>query len=318
MRRILRDVERRAVADHVGLAYERWAPVGPGGKLLEGEAAEWLTRLAATPVSTDYRAHYQRWAASFDADGSRTAEVTLASRLLIGHGNPAGSDVGLTLHHTWGVPIVPGSAVKGLLSHYLHACYAMDTPGPHPMDPALDETVRQRAAFQRPLWEHRKVVHGPGDVQRAIFGAPSAADDKQFAAQGAGETAGEVIFHDALYVPVGSERPFAVDVLTPHQRRYYSAKLGDVPPLPSDYDRPNPVTFLSVRPGTRFLVALSGPAEWTDFTLRFILESLSEWGVGAKTAAGYAISDRKESRSRPNPSSRLHPYHLFSPRFATG
>ncbi len=73
----------------------------------------------------------------------------------------------------------------------------------------------------------------------------------------AGASAGAVVFHDALYVPrsCADDRPFAADVLTVHQKAYYDSEGAT---SPNDYDSPNPVAFLTVRPGARLLFALSG------------------------------------------------------------
>ena len=40
------------------------------------------------------------------------------TRLIIGLGGESPLETGLTLHHTFGVPIIPGSAIKGLAAHY--------------------------------------------------------------------------------------------------------------------------------------------------------------------------------------------------------
>ena len=33
--------------------------------------------------------------------------------------------MGLTVHHTWGVPVIPGASLKGLCAHYTAATYGM-------------------------------------------------------------------------------------------------------------------------------------------------------------------------------------------------
>jgi CRISPR-associated protein Cmr6 len=96
------------------------------------------------------------------------------------------------------------------------------------------------------------------------FGAPAAEQDEQMREQGfaAGAWAGHVVFYDALYVTGSAQknRPFARDVLTGHQKACYSDGLecaarnqhrrGPGPRVawPSNYDSPNPVTFLTVHP----------------------------------------------------------------------
>ncbi|KYG01465.1 hypothetical protein BE21_06040 [Sorangium cellulosum] len=287
MRGILKDLLGDALPDHLGLAHDRWAPLEPRtGKIPDRRRGAFLQKLAQWRAPSDYTSAYERWCDALRADGSATATVTLASRLLVGHGNPAPTDVGLTVHHTWSVPLIPGSALKGLLNHFIDVVYGPDELGTHPMAPSLDGEPRERARFRGVTWDEKRraPLYGPGEVHRALFGAPATMTDAEF--QGAGATIGGVVFHDALFVPGSAgDQPFAEDVLTVHQKAYYDdhgRRIG-----PSDYDDPNPVSFLTVKPGTQFLVALSGQPEWTAFALRELLDALAEWGIGGKTAAGY-------------------------------
>jgi len=121
----------------------------------------------------------------------------------------------------------------------------------------------------------------------------------------AGASGGLVTFHDALYVPrIGEseDRPFAADVLTVHQRSYYDSSGKSAP---NDYDPPNPVAFLTVRPGARLLFALSGPADWTELAEKLLHDALEQWGVGGKTSAGYGRAG--EASARPAASATTRP-----------
>ncbi len=290
---ILRLAEDRLYPDHLGLAYTVWAPVDTDpaskdrGKVGDTRRQQWLTALCAKGISGDYPAAYARWRDTFGGDGqSVAATFALNSRLLVGHGNESPTEVGITVHHTWGVPVIPGSALKGLLNHYVDAVYGPDRghADHHPLDPGHPQP--ERAPYQGVTWQDRRILHGPGPVHRALFGAPPAMSDPTHQDRGAGEMRGLVTFHDALYVPDNADRdrPFAADVLTVHQRTYYNDG-GQA--WPNDYDSPNPVSFLSVKPGARFLLALSGPLQWTLLALDLLKLALEQWGVGGKTAAGY-------------------------------
>jgi CRISPR/Cas system CMR subunit Cmr6 (Cas7 group RAMP superfamily) len=68
----------------------------------------------------------QAWQARLDAAAWGAAasapshlDVTLASRLALGFGNVHPLQNGLTLHHTLGVPVIPGTTLKGLLRAWL-------------------------------------------------------------------------------------------------------------------------------------------------------------------------------------------------------
>jgi CRISPR-associated protein Cmr6 len=269
---------------HFGLAYDAWAPVEPSGEYAGKVPAErgqdksfranWLSALENLSVDPDYREAYGLWSNSLQAAGAHWKETEITSRLLVGHGNSSATEVGLTVHHTWGVPIIPGSALKGLCAHYTAATYGA----------GQDKTPTE---LRGPTWakDRRRIVAPPGEYYRALFGAPDVDNDA---------SGGFVTFHDALYVPgtpTGSHanKPFAVDVLTVHQRSYYGQVEGVQrgQRWPNDYDSPNPVGFISVKPGTKFLLALSGEGDWACPALGLLSEAIDEWGIGGKTSAGY-------------------------------
>lgn len=293
MRQALHNV---GLPDHVALAYDAWAPVEVNdGKVRsqkhKDEAVSprdaWFKALESIQVHADYEHTFRRWKQSFSSPGDRLAYFTLDSRLLIGHGNASATDVGLTVHHTWGVPVIPGSALKGLVAHYVDAIYGPTDAKKKPWEQEGDERIR--ADFQGVTWKGRRIERGPGTVYRKLFGAPDALEDATMRENGfeAGVVAGLVICHDALYVPGSLDnKPFAADVLTVHQKGYYDS-LGRS--APNDYDSPNPVAFLTVRPKCRFLLALSGPSEWTELAAQLLAHALESWGVGSKTSAGYGI-----------------------------
>jgi CRISPR-associated protein Cmr6 len=274
--------------DHMALAYDAWGPVGNDGKVPDGERAAWLSRVSTIGVAPDYVRSFRRWKTSFAAAGDRLAELTLSSRLLIGHGSSSATGLGLTVHHTWGVPMIPGSALKGLVGHYVDATYGPTDPDRRPWEQQGDE--RTRSEYQGVTWSQRRIERGPGAIYRGLFGAPDAREDDAMRKHSlaAGASAGLVTFHDAVYVPgsIANDRPFAADVLTVHQKSYYDS-LGRTEP--NDYDSPNPVAFMTVRPKCQLLLALSGPNEWTELASHLLKDALETWGIGGKTSAGYGF-----------------------------
>jgi len=178
-------------------------------------------------------------------------------RRIIGRGGENVLETGLTLNHTYGTPMIPGPALKGLAAHYCHKAWG-----------GADE----RFKFG-------------GECHRSIFGTT--------------EYSGHLIFHDAWITPdslIGSLQP---DVMTPQHGDYYSDEKGLTPP--TDFDDPNPVTFLSVV-GT-FLIAVScdipGPIgdEWAERVFELLSDALREWGIGGKTNADYGrliLENQKE------------------------
>lgn len=285
-------IDRNMVHENLDVAYDAWAPVEPGdGKVSTKEDRqkknprdEWLKKLAEIKIDDDYKNFFKTWKQSLDDVYTLTATFTLESRLLLGHGEPSAAEVGLKVHHTWGVPVIPGSALKGLLHHYLTITYDDDHN------------------FKGVTWDGSRITKGPGKAIHALFGGPEATGD--------GPTdkaaAGFVTFHDALYKPGSApeNQPYAADVLTVHQKSYNDSK-GDKPP--NDYDSPTPIGFLTVRPKVQFLVALSGPEKFVELAFQKLDDALKEWGIGGKTSAGYGrmngnvkkmIEKRREEEKR--------------------
>ena len=302
MRAKVRDRVGLKTGDHVGLAYTTLAPVDQGGKVPDDAKDPWLAELAAIAIVPDYRAHVDAWITSFARTSTRMFTLTLDARLLIGHGNASGTDVGLIVHHTWGVPIVPGSALKGTLAHHVAATYGSD-PSVTTPDPARDP-------WRGVGWAGTAVARGPGELYRALFGAPEADDDRATGAPGA--VRGCVVFHDALYLGIASPvreviapapestRPFAADTLTVHQKHYYGDRGKSEP---CDHDDPNPVGFLTVRPEAQFVVVLEGPPDWTALAGELLRESLAQRGVGGKTTNAYGRATLTDARAPAPPPS---------------
>lgn len=308
MRASIRNRVGRDGGDHVGLAYTTLAPVAEGGKVPDEDKDKikikesWLANLADIEIAADYRAHVDAWIASFARTFARMFTLTLDSRVLIGHGNASGTGVGLTVHHTWGAPIVPGSALKGTLAHHVATTYGSDPSATTP-DPAHD-------SWRGVGWDGTAIVRGPGELYRALFGAPDADDDRATRAPGA--TRGYVVFHDALYLGLDapirdvispareSTRPFAADTLAVHQKRYYDSR-GETEP--SDHDDPNPVGFLTVRPKAQFVVVLEGPPAWTALAGQLLRDSLAQRGLGGKTTNAYGRATLTDGRAPTPPPS---------------
>ncbi|MBY0552127.1 MAG: type III-B CRISPR module RAMP protein Cmr6 [Candidatus Obscuribacterales bacterium] len=287
---------RDEIASHAQLAYATLAPIETDGKVPDTKRTQWLSSIAGkVTVDNDYQASYGRWKSSFDEkSGDRCFELELSTRLLLGQGNVSGTDVGLTMHHTWGVPVIPGSALKGLVAHYVDAVYGPTNTELHPSE----QPETERLPWQGVTWRGGNIVRGPGNFFRKIFGAPDAEETSNEIEYGFSNEAckGEIVFHDALFVPrIGMTTPYVIDVLTVHQKTYYD---NEGKSWPNDYDDPNPVSFLTVAPGARFTFALSGrDQELVSVTETLLKSALEEWGIGAKTSSGYGRLSRTSSHS---------------------
>jgi CRISPR/Cas system CMR subunit Cmr6 (Cas7 group RAMP superfamily) len=182
-------------------------------------------------------------------------------RLAVGHGNKANAyETGLALHGTYGWPVIPGSALKGLSAAW-----------------AASESSGADAG------DLLRVLGGPRPRTPLSRGGPASSGS---VSPGPGARQGTVRFLDAI--PDGEPVTVLGDVLTPHVKPYYDslASRSAVPVPPGEYHNPVPVTFLTVRGG--YAVDLYGPDE-KDVALaaEWLMKAGEEFGAGAKTAAGY-------------------------------
>jgi hypothetical protein len=116
---------------------------------------------------------------------------------------------------------------------------------------------------------------------------PSAEVLALFGAGGDKGHAGKVDFLDGLPLDPAC---LELDVMSPHHPKYYQGKIE----IPHDCEDPVSLPFLRIRPGSRFEIALllrdaRASREVLEEAKKWLLEGLSEWGLGAKTSSGYGV-----------------------------
>lgn len=198
-----------------------------------------------------YAAFFARWKAALTNEQTTLGEATVEGRLAIGLGDEGVLETSITLHHTYGVPYIRGSALKGLAAAF----------------------ARNRVGGK---WKKEKAAEA-AEAYKIVFGETA--------------DAGYVTFHDALYVPGSgvSGQALHADIMTVHHPKYYRGEKdhdGLVPP--ADWDEPNPVPFLSAT--GRYLIAVSAPPggeAWRQAAFDLLKLALATEGIGAKTSSGY-------------------------------
>jgi CRISPR-associated protein Cmr6 len=222
---------------------------------------------ACKRVDPVYGMAFRRWKEQLPPN-TRTAVVSTLGRFVTGLGTASALETGIRLHHTYGTPIIPGSGLKGLASHYCHRIWG-----------------ERDTEFSTTVIEDNKTR--PGASFQVLFGDL--------------EKSGLIIFHDAWMLPEDLQGNIPncgliPDVMTPHHSQYGIG--GQV--APSDFDSPIPVPFLSI--AGRFLVAVSpnadGPkaGEWVQLAIKLLRDALHNWGAGGKTRSGYGRFSSSETQ----------------------
>lgn len=107
---------------HAGLLLDRgfkqWDEKGEDHSVavfqLHQQAAE------ITKTSDLYKKSYEQWY-QIQLNNYQQTEVWFAkleNRMFLGMGTASPIEAGISLHHTYGIPYIPGSAIKGVLHHY--------------------------------------------------------------------------------------------------------------------------------------------------------------------------------------------------------
>ena len=214
------------------------------------------------------------------ADRREVLSVFAASKIartyqpvVAGLGNGNVLETGLTLNHTYGLPMLPGSSLKGITAHYCSEVLGKaDTRYKAPSD-----------------------GQAAGEIYAFLFGKSYPANEQE---------AGFMTFYDAWLVPDSVEGAFIDDVMTPHHSDYYTGKQ----PEATDFDDPQPVRFLAVQGEFELWLSCEGTDEesrkqWTDLTFKMLGAALRECGIGSKTRSAYGrmniLQPPKEKKAAP-------------------
>lgn len=206
-----------------------------------------INDVASSRPSDSYPLIFQRWKTTLQTIGAQMRSARIDGRVVIGLGAESVLEVAVTLHRTYGVPYIPGSALKGLAASYA------------------------RKELENDEWRKVKADGKVGSLYEAVFGS-------------AGKS-GYITFHDALYIPSDNNQAplLHADVMTVHHPDYYG---GEGPPADWDDPNPVPfisatgsyLLALSGAPGCDGLVIN---------TIDILAHALRDYGVGAKTSSGY-------------------------------
>jgi len=226
-----------------------------------------------------------------------------------GLGNEHPLENGFAFLNPYGLPYLPGSGIKGVLrqaARELASGEWGDTQG------WSEDTIH--------LLERKGNQSIELSTIDVLFGRET--DDG-----GSEHVRGALSFWDAIPQIAGDA--LAVDIMTPHQSHYYQPQdmnnkkaydKASGSTSPHDSGQPNPISFLTLPPGTGFafhvqcdrarlqLLApdLAHDNRWQTL-LTAAFEHAFEWlGFGAKTAVGYGAMESETQRQRRQDDARRH------------
>ncbi|OUD14535.1 type III-B CRISPR module RAMP protein Cmr6 [Thioflexithrix psekupsensis] len=183
-------------------------------------------------------------------------------RVVVGLGGESVYETSITLHHVYGIPYIPASAIKGITRMcWIRECWGYN-------DKAEED------ALCNPLF---RKVFGGSRVEKEI---------------------GKVIFFDAFPLEL-KESSIQVDVMNPHYPDYYTGKTewptDTQNPTPIYFLTVADTSF-------RFALGCSEHVENAEDLLKktscYLKKALTEFGIGAKTAVGYGRFEEDESRRK--------------------
>ena len=194
-----------------------------------------------------------RAATQAGSDHHRIVTLIADSKLIVALGRAhALQNVGISFERTTGLPQIPGSAIKGVVSTW--ACWSAAGEGLFESPPRVPTL---RAAFD-------------SNLAARILGDNS---------ETGSAAAGEVIFLGGFpeKTPV-----LGLDIVNPHHEADGTDKRNLTPNI-----------FLCIEPGTRWRFPIlirpgaKDPAALLQAAGDWLIEALTQTGIGAKTAAGY-------------------------------
>ncbi|WP_006747396.1 RAMP superfamily CRISPR-associated protein [Thioalkalivibrio paradoxus] len=185
IRTVLREPFQNARNAHPGLLLQRGYPEHESGAT--ATKTEYVERICRIPAGELYRRAYERWQrCTADPQRFAGAILRLDSRLFIGLSAGGMLETGCAIHHSYGVPYIPGSSIKGVVSGF----------------------ARAQSGFS------------PAACNE-LFGAAA-----QAGSPNPDGLSGVIGFHDAWWVPDSATTPLVQEVVTSHHLEYYGSEGG--------------------------------------------------------------------------------------------
>jgi CRISPR-associated protein Cmr6 len=247
------------------------------------------------------RALFDRQLAAYSSLASSSAKCQFDAHAVApfttGLGNEHPLENGFAFLNPYGLPYLPGSGVKGVLRQAARELASGEWGGRQGWSQDPQYPLQSEG---KPVLDSRqaRVELSAIDV---LFGreTPSGESD---------HVRGALAFWDVIPQIEGDS--LMVEIMTPHQGHYYQWKKdqrgNEIEVSPHESGQPNPISFLTVPPGSRFVFHVQcdvghlrrlAPETGVDGRWQTLLDAAFrhafDWlGFGAKTAVGYGQMQR--------------------------
>jgi CRISPR-associated protein Cmr6 len=216
-------------------------------------------------------------------------DAIAAAPFTTGLGNEHPLENGFAFLNPYGLPYLPGSGVKGVLRQAARELASGEWGERHGWS---DERTYMLQVGKDRI---------PLSVIDVLFGLESGDGDTE-------HVRGALSFWDVIPQVAGDS--LMVEIMTPHQSHYYQQKPAAGSTSPHDSGAPNPISFLTVPPGSAFTfhvvcnaahlarltqdrhdrapdLLAEGDTHWQILLKHAFLHAFDWLGFGAKTAVGY-------------------------------
>lgn len=225
-----------------------------------------IDTIASVKPNELYLLAFNRWLdATFDKPTFEAVSARIDGRLFTGLALGGTLETGAMTHHTYGMPMIAGSSIKGAVRNYAEHLFA------------------ERNENNQIQYKDGQVIvqDSKKPILDVLFGTNS--DDDH-------ANAGYLIWHDAWWIPaVNSDltlssvnsQPFVGEVVTVHHQKYYQGEWAEA------LDMENPVPNQQIAIQGDFYFCIEGDENWVKFAQSLFERMLEEQGLGAKGSNGY-------------------------------
>ncbi len=122
VRKVLKHISSKEGSTHAGLWLDKFLAEQEEKKAGSGSQGNTRTKhyksVVRLRVPQIYRDFFQRWQCALQDLDAKTRFARVKTRMVVGLGAESVLETSITLHRTYGVPYIPGSALKGLAASY--------------------------------------------------------------------------------------------------------------------------------------------------------------------------------------------------------